>query len=159
MIDHKAVLATKTSFLRLVILGSCGSSSSFPRLVIPSNARDLGVCRLGALQWTQARTRIPRSARDDTALFATSRVVAFVVIGPGHFQECGFDERTSATGIHRERVGDQILRMRVPGGPPEGAREIGDRSLWPVTGSGWIASSSDCTAGCGEKTAVVKAEV
>jgi len=76
---------------------------------------------------------------------------------PRTFSGQGSDERVRQEQI--ERVGDQILRIRMPGGPPEGATEVGNALLSLAIKTISVASvSTACTTGRSEKTPVVKAE-
>jgi hypothetical protein len=53
---------------------------------------------------------------------------------------------------------DQILRIRLPGGPPEGAKAVKNVSLSLITTKVWTVASSTGKVETGEKTLVVTAE-
>jgi hypothetical protein len=59
----------------------------------------------------------------------------------------------------REGFGDQILRTRIPGGAPEGAKEVENTTRTPATLNHSIApASATFTMGRGEKAFVSRAE-
>jgi hypothetical protein len=164
---RKAVLAMKPHTYSLVVHVPTayrsrrdGLSSTAPSPVIPSNARDLGVCRLGrcsvrrqeprslaAFGMTRAcgRAALKRRVKHPQSMRALAPVVAFA------------GSRCAATTM--EKIRDQILRIRTPGGPPGGVTAMGNALLSRVAKTSSIASASaTCTIGRGEKTLVKRAE-